>query len=229
MKDITVIIPAYNEADNIKKVISDLNVESLNNIIVAIDANTRDTTKLILDSLKVKNVISKTSGYDPTVLSGIKVIKKYFPNTNYVLFADAGRKYSFKVVKDFYKQIKNNDMVLGVRIDAESTMLWHQKLGTQIVLLMINTYFKTKIKDITPFRLISYDLLIKLKLQGAKFQLPTEMLVKALAVNAKIKEVSIISKPRVGKSKVSGNLKNSFRAGLEMLSAIKYANYGKKF
>lgn len=228
MKDITAIIPAYNEADNINLVIKDLNAVGIQNIIISIDVQTDDNTIEVLNGLKVKSVVSKKSGYDPTVLSGIQAIAKNFPKTKYVLFADAGRKYSFSVVKKFYEKIDNCDLVLGIRNDANNTMLWHQKLGTQLVLFFINFIFNSKICDITPFRLVSLGFLNKLNLVGAKFQLPTEMLVKALSLDAKIEQVEIASKQRIGNSKVSGKLYNSLRAGFEMLLAIRHSNYGKK-
>lgn len=226
MDKTVVIIPAYNEQLSMQTVIDQLKKVGLNKIIVSLDSRSTDTTSQILKKNKIHIVKVAEPGYDPALELGVKAIKKYYPSVNYVLFADAGNKYGFNIVKKFIKKIENGaDMVLGTRVDFVHGLHWHQKLGTQLVLVPIKLFFNKKIKDISPFRLIRYDVLKSLKMKPKKFRWTTEMLIKCLALNLNVAEVDVKTQKRIGKSKISGNLKNSLLAGVDMFSALKYINY----
>ncbi|MDQ3098999.1 MAG: hypothetical protein M3Q44_04600 [bacterium] len=224
MNEIVTIIPTLNESDNILNVIGLLKNNHLNNIIVGIDASTIDATSKILEKAGIPYVKSVHTGYDPTVKAAISQINKYFPQSRYILFADAGVKYDFTIVNTFLVKVNEGaDLVLGSRLGQRENMLWHQKLGTQVVLFPIKILFKRKIEDISPFRLIRRDKYEKLKMRGAKFSFPSEMLIKCLALNYKVVEVPIVSLRRQGTSKVSGSFKNSISAGKDMFTSLQFA------
>jgi len=217
-------MPVLNEVDNILSVIQSLKDNNLQNIIIGVDAATTDATPQILEQAIIHYVKSPYTGYDPTVSSALAKIEEYYPQTKYILFADAGRKYSFEIVSTFYNKINQGaDLVLGSRVGQTENMLWHQKLGTQVVLLPIRILFNRKIADISPFRLIRRDKYQKLDMIGDKFRFPSEMLIKCLALNYQIVEVPVVSLKRQGTSKVSGSLKNSIKAGKDMISALQFA------
>lgn len=223
MDGITIVIPVLNEADNILSVVTDLKTLGYEQIIIGIDSKTTDNTKELLDKNRIKSVIANRTGYDPTVNAAVKAIDSMYPNTKYVVFADAGKKYSFENIAKLHQKAQEGfNLVLGVRTDQVNSMLWHQKLGTQLVLLPARLIFKKKILDISPFRLINYELLKKLTMEPKKFRWPTEMLIKTLAINKSVGEVKVASLKRQGVSKVSGSLKNSIKAGLDMFSALKF-------
>jgi hypothetical protein len=111
-------------------------------------------------------------------------------------------------------------MVLAVRKDTNKTMLLHQKLGTKLVLLLINKLLKQHIRDISPFRLVKATVFNDVRMNPKKFRWPSELLVKALASELVVEQVDVLSLPRKGSSKVSGSIHNSLRAGIEMLSSV---------
>jgi glycosyltransferase involved in cell wall biosynthesis len=223
---LVVIVPSFNEAENINKEISELRKHGLLNVIVSIDPNNSDTTELTLQSLKVRYIIAKRSGYDHAMQAGVEAISRYCPNAKSVLFSDMGNKNRYEYVDPFINELdKGADMVLGTRRAKTKSMLWHQKTGTRFVLILINYWFRSKIKDISPFRLIRYDVLLSLKMQPSRFRWTTEMLVKCLSLNKTIKEISVNTNRRAGKSKISGNLKNTLIAAYDMLSALKFVYY----
>lgn len=224
MDDTVVIMPVLNEEDNILSVVKLLKSNNLHNIIIGIDASTTDTTPQILEQASIRYIKSLHTGYDPTVKAALSKIEDYYPQTKYILFADAGGKYSFEIVATFLKKINEGaDLVLGSRVGQTENMLWHQKLGTQVVLFPIRLIFNRKIADISPFRLIRRDKYEKLEMRGDKFRFPSEMLVKSLALKYQIVEVPVVSLKRQGKSKVSGSLKNSIKAGRDMISSLQFA------
>jgi hypothetical protein len=124
--------------------------------------------------------------------------------------------------------LNGSDMVLAIRTDANNSMLWHQKLGTKAVLLPINLFFRQKVRDISPFRLVKSSIFTMLQMSPKKFRWPSELLVKSLAIKLTIDQIDVVSLPREGTSTVSGNIKNSLRAGLEMLSSLQFIRYNNK-
>ena len=101
-------------------------------------------------------------------------------------------------------------------------MLWHQKLGTSIVLGLIRLGTGANVHDISPFRLISLPLLQSLSMRERKFGWPSQMLVKCLARGVVFSEVSVTVLKRQGTSKVSASLGNSIRAGIDMFASLQY-------
>jgi hypothetical protein len=76
------------------------------------------------------------------------------------------------------------------------------------------------ITDFGPLRAIRVDLLRRLDMRDRAFGWPVEMVVKAAALGARIAEVPVSHVPRLaGRSKVSGTLVGSLRAGYGFLSA----------
>ncbi len=222
------IVPTRNESDNIAGVISALKKLKLKAIIVGIDPATTDNTKALAQELGCITVQATRSGYDPVVALASAKATTTFPGS-LLLYTDAGNKYSYdSLPKMLYCINTGDDMVLAVRVDVTGTMLWHQKLGTQIVLGLVNTLLRSRIRDISPFRLVKSSLLEDVTMHPKKFRWPSEMLVKSLALGLKVGQININSLPRKGTSKVSGSLKNSVRAGTEMLSSIQFINYKKE-
>lgn len=226
MDNIVTIIPVLNEENNILTVISKLREHSLVNIIVAIDIKTTDRTAQILEKEQIPFIIGQKTGYDGTVSAGIAAISRFYPSAEYILFSDAGGKYSYDTIKLFMSEIeKGADLVIGSRVEQTKYMLWHQKLGTQMVLFPIKLIFGKQIADISPFRLIRRSIFDKLNMKGSKFRYPSEMLVKCLALNVKVVEVPVTSLKRIGTSKVSGSIKNSLKAGFDMFSSLQFVRY----
>lgn len=227
MKDVAVIIPIFNEADTIENVLNDLYRVGLTIVVCGVSPSTSDNSIQIIKKQNANFVISPKHGYDFAAHEAFIYIKKRYPTIKYILFADAGRKYSFSIVKTFYSHMQQGtDLVLGVRTKGgRNNLFWHQKLGTYLVLTPINFYFRTQILDISPFRMIKKEVLDELRMKPSKFRYPSEMLIKCLALRKKVIQVPIISHKRKGKSKVSGSLRNSIRAGFDMISSLRFVNF----
>ena len=225
---LVVIMPCKNEADNLEVVITKLNTLKPVAIIVGLDPTTTDNTSGVASRLGCDAVSSEYSGYDPAVHEATVLALKKFPNS-LLLYTDAGDKYGYGQVPKMISMINNgSDMVLGVRIDKANTMLWHQKLGTKFILILINLLTIQNIQDVSPFRLVKSSVFDDVKMQPKKFRWPSELLVKSLACGLIVSQVDITALPRKGTSKVSGSIINSLRAGFEMLSSLQFINYKKE-
>lgn len=229
MNTIAVAIPCLNEAGNIELVINQLRSAGLDQFVLGIDPKTTDHTKKLAENLGVITTPGTKTGYDGTISAAATKAIAAFPHAKYLLFSDCGGKFNYDILPKFMTEINTGaKLVLGVRIHQRQHMLWHQKLGTSAILLPIRLLFKQNIQDISPFRLIDLQVLKQLDMQSKNFSWPSQMLVKCLSLKIPIAQVPVTSNKRIGTSKVSGNLKNSILAGVEMVSSLKYYGFSSK-
>jgi hypothetical protein len=84
----------------------------------------------------------------------------------------------------------------------------------------VSLRYGIRLTDIGPFRALRVALLRRLGMRDLAFGWPAEMVVKAAALGARIVEVPVSQGPRRGgRSKVSGTLTGSLRAGYGFLAA----------
>ena len=224
MADLVVIMPCRNEADNLHIVVAKLRLLEPAAIIIGLDPATNDDTAKVAKSLGSIVVTADRSGYDPAVQAATQLAIERYPDS-LLLYTDAGDKYSYDQVPEMIAMTETDyDMVLAVRKDPLGAMLWHQKLGTQVILSLINLRTQHKIRDISPFRLVKPAVFKYVKMDVQKYRWPSELLVKSLAAGLKIGQIDVESLPRKGTSKVSGSMMNSVRAGAEMFSSLQFFN-----
>lgn len=224
-KDLVVILPCKNEADNLHIVVKKLKDLQPAAIIVAVDPGTTDNTMAVAKGLGCITVSPDRSGYDPAVHKAtIYALDKY--KNSLLFYTDAGDKYEYIQVPEMVSMLQNDyGIVMGVRNDMDNTMMWHQKLGTKLVLGLINTLTRSRMRDISPFRIVDSSVFDVVEMSPQKYRWPSELLIKSLACGLKVGQIDIVARPRLGASKVSGSLKNSLKAGMEMFSSLKFYNY----
>lgn len=189
MKKLAVIIPVYNEEENIKKVIYDWkNILPTNifDIIVLNDGST-DNTKKILKQVKskIKNIkiINKLNGgHGETIFIGYKyaVNKKY----KYIFQVDSDDQFSSKDFKKIWK-FRNNkfDLILGHRLYRKDPLI-RLFLSKIILRLFFLIYFQKNIHDANiPYRLINYSFLKKFIQLSSKKYLAPNILMTLIANN----------------------------------------------
>ncbi len=224
-EDIVVILPCRNEADNLEATVATIRGAGLSKIVIAIDPATTDNSAEIAQKAHCDTVMAPSSGYDWPMQTATRYALKKYPDKPF-LYTDAGNKFSYEVVDDMLNHINEGyKMVMANRIDTLGAMRWHQKLGTSLVLGLINRIFRTSLMDIGPFRMTSPEVFKHIEMQPRRFRWTTEMLVKVLAIRLPVCEVGVRSKKRLGASKISGNIKNSLLAGYEMLGSLQFVTY----
>lgn len=110
--DLLVVIPAYNEEENIHKVIHAVSKFSA---ILVVDDKSEDQTASISRSLGA-TVLSKNknSGYEAALDSGFEFFKD--SNYNYVLTIDADNQHDTKKIPEFYENLSYGfDFIVGKR------------------------------------------------------------------------------------------------------------------
>ena len=212
---ILIIIPTYNEKDNIDKIINEIFLQSIDNLeILIVDDNSIDGTKEILDKLKSQNKInlierSSKQGLASAYIEGFKYAIEH--NFDFIIQMDADFSHNPKYLNEIISNLKTYDVVIASRnIKGGNTKGWSlfrnliSKWGSNYARLILNC----TINDLTGgFNGWKHETLKKINLdkiisKGYLFQV--EMKYKAYKSKAKIIEIPIIFEQRKhGKSKMS--------------------------
>lgn len=146
---VLIIIPAYNEAQNIEKTVRDVTKNTDYDYIVINDCS-KDNTKEVCERNNF-NMLSLPINYGLT--SGIQLGMKYAYKNNYdvAIQFDGDGQHQAKYLKDLVKEIEKNnaDIVIGSRFATEKKPLTARMLGSRIITLFIKLTTGKTIKDTT--------------------------------------------------------------------------------
>lgn len=210
-----VIIPTYNELENIPRIIpAVLSQDASINILIVDDGSPDGTANYVKEQMKINNRIhilerEKKMGLGTAYIAGFKYALQN--NYDFIFEMDADFSHDPNELKNFLMAIKENDLVLGSRyINGVRVLNW--PMARLLLSFFASVYTRIitgmPIKDATGgfkcFRrkvLESIDL-DKVKSNGYSFQI--EMTFKAYCKGFRIKEIPIVFIDREkGKSKMS--------------------------
>lgn len=230
---ICIIIPTYNEVENLPLIVERLRALPLEDLsILIIDDNSPDGTGALADELAVRtngqvSVMHRSGklGLGTAYISGFKqVLEK---NVDFIAHMDADFSHEPKKITEFVKAIEGSDVVFGSRYTPGGSLdrdwpLWRKWLSN-----FGNTYARTILriptKDLTGgFRLWRRETLAampwdRVRSNGYVFMVETAYLAHKLGF--RIKEVPIYFAERTrGKSKM--DLSIQLEAALRVWSLI---------
>ncbi len=223
MKEILVIIPAFNEAQSIGQVISE--IPGLVSEIIVVNNNSTDNTAAVATAAGATVLFEERMGYGYACLQGINYAGKRSKTPQIIVFMDGD--YS-DYPEDLHKVIEpilagEVDFVIGARDKAlreEGSMTPQQVFGNWLATFLMKLLFKAKFTDLGPFRAIRYEQLIALEMEDKTYGWTVEMQLKVLKKKIAYTEVPVRYKKRIGISKVSGTIKGSIFAGIKILGWI---------
>lgn len=212
-KSISIVIPSYNEGENLKSLIPELRkviakTKFKNSYeIIVVDDNSKDETSEILKNFAKEGdfivLFRNKKGIFTAVLDGIAI-----SNGEYILTMDADFSHPPSLIPEMFKYIANNDIVIGSRyvrggkMESSFTRKWGGFFLNRICGFIIGT----KIKDLGGnFRLFKRNAIEKIKFKyDCKFaEFGQELFYRAGKLNFKIKEVPFTYYDRKkGKSKM---------------------------
>lgn len=160
MDKLYIIIPAYNEAENIKAVINQWYkvIEELPGqarLVIIDDGSTDNTLEIInLEAKNKKDLISlskKNSGHGATILYGYQYAIKH--GADYIFQTDSDGQTLAEEFEDFWKIRKDHDMVIGNRKKREDGI--SRVFVSKVLKLILFIIFDLSIEDSNaPYRLI---------------------------------------------------------------------------
>ncbi|AWR97509.1 glycosyltransferase [Acidianus sulfidivorans JP7] len=211
MKKVSIIIPTYNEADNVSKLIPEINKIFPSNIIV-VDDSDDDSTVSVIQSFELNNleVIArkKEKGLGSAIRTGLQ--KALDEGYDYAITMDADLSHNPIYLPKFYeKAIEGYDLVIGSRyIDGGGIENW--PLKRRIISKGANFLFRLLLRsplhdNTSNYRIYSRSAIkevLKCDANGYEFQICA--VFRILKANLRVAEIPIIFRDReLGKSKLS--------------------------
>jgi len=220
---IKVIIPAFNEANSIGRVIADI-PKHVNEVIV-VSNNSTDKTIAIAESAGATVLEENQRGYGYACLKGLAYIKERLVKPDIIVFLDGDYsdypEYLDVIVRPIIKC--DVDLVIGARakeLREDGSMTTPQIFGNWLATRLMKLFFKSRFTDLGPFRAIKYDTLLGLEMEDKTYGWTVEMQLKALKQRLAYTEVKVPYRNRIGVSKISGTLKGAIFAGVKILGWI---------
>ncbi|HMR16231.1 MAG TPA: glycosyltransferase family 2 protein [Mariniflexile sp.] len=223
MPNIKVIIPAYNEADSIVKVIGE--IPKIVSEIIVVNNNSTDNTEANAKNAGATVLTEKHKGYGNACLKGLEYIANQQVKPDIIVFLDGDYSDNPQELTKLVAPIIEHDidLVIGARVKnlrEAGSMTAPQIFGNWLATHLMALFFGATFTDLGPFRAIKYDKLLLLNMIDKTYGWTVEMQLKALKHKLTYTEVPVNYKNRIGVSKVSGTVKGSIFAGAKILSWI---------
>ena len=201
---ISIVLPTYNEKENIEKIVNDI-IKNSDIKILIVDDNSPDGTGIVADKLKKKyrnvDVLHRKAknGLGYAILDGFNKC-----NTDIVGVMDADFSHPPKLLKKMIERMKNNDMVIASRYipDGGTDESWSglRKFISKFAILLVSPL--VKVKD----PMSGYFLIKKSSIEGINLNPESCKICLEILVKGKIKSVKeipyIFINRRAGKSKI---------------------------
>ena len=225
MDRIAVLIPCYNEAPTIAKVVADARRELPEAAIYVYDNNSTDGTAEIARAAGaiVRHEVRQGKG---------NVIRTMFREIDAICYImiDGDDTYPLEYARQMCEKVllEGADMVVGDRLSStyftENKRRFHN-FGNSLVRFSINRLFKGDVKDImTGYRAMSYRFVKTFPVLSRNFEIETEMTIHAIDKNLRVDNVVVEYRDR---QEGSESKLNTFSDGMKVLGTIfrMYRNY----
>ncbi len=218
MDKIAVLIPCYNEATTIEKIVKEYKRFLPEATVYVYDNNSTDGTD------EIARAAGAVVRYEYQQGKG-NVIRRMFReiDAECYIMTDGDDTYPVEIALEMAKLVlnKNADMVVGDRLSStyfnENKRPFHN-FGNSIVRRSINRLFKGNIKDImTGYRAFSYNFVKTFPVLSKGFEIETEMSIHAIDKNMQIENVVVDyrDRPDGSVSKL-----NTYSDGMKVLKTI---------
>jgi glycosyltransferase involved in cell wall biosynthesis len=202
LKTFLVLIPAYNASLTISELIEKVSKFVDKSDIVVIDDGSKDQTFGIAQragAVVLKHERNKGKG------EALKTGFKYALEKNYdaLLTIDADLQHNPSSIRGFLEKVTKNfdGILIGTRDVHLKKMPFARWLSNSLTSLILSILSGQTIRDSqSGYRLISNQVLKKVKLKAKKYDLESEILVKAGRKGFKIEKIPIETIYREGKS-----------------------------
>lgn len=232
LADVAVIIPALNEEESLPLVLRDL--PGVGRVIV-VDNGSTDATARVGEECGATVVAEPERGYGAACLRGLaaiaELVERGEKSPRVVVFLDGDFSDHPDRLPELVAPIfaGEADFVLGSRLRGErepGAMPFQSLFGNRLACFLMQHLFGGRYTDLGPFRAIDYQALEGLGMADRNFGWTVEMQIKATRAGLRTLEVPVPYRRRIGRSKISGTLVGTVRAGWKILYVI--AKHGSR-
>ncbi|MFA5859629.1 MAG: glycosyltransferase family 2 protein [Elusimicrobiota bacterium] len=200
MHGITAVLPAFNEAENLAFVVSELNATLCSAVreyeIIVVNDGSSDNTASVLAELQKKYSLLKTisflsnQGYGRCFCAGVHSAKY-----EYVLFTDTDGQFVYSDLLKILPVSPEVDAYLGYRVNKQYGIL--RNLCSRIFNWLIRIVFGLKVRDINcAVKLYKKGVCIPDKLISRRFFVNAELLIRLHSRGCVVHEFPVTHRPR---------------------------------
>lgn len=217
---VAVVIPTLNEADSIGAVVAEIPRDLVARVIVA-DGGSTDGTGAVAIAAGAE-VISVGSGYGRACLEGARAAA----DCDLIVFADGDGADDLKTIASLIDPLRRgtSDFVIGSRTRGRreaGAMSWKQIVAGRLFGLGVWARYGVLYTDMCAQRAIRRDVLLGLGLSELTYGWNLEMQMIAARDGLRVTELPVLCRRRIGgRSKVSGSLKGTLRAGSRIIATF---------
>jgi glycosyltransferase involved in cell wall biosynthesis len=224
----SLIIPAQDEEHSIGTLLAAIDRTLVRDVIVG-DNGSRDRTAEIARAGGATVVHVAERGYGAACAGALELLAA---DVDCVVFMDADGSDDPAELPALIAPIVRGDadLVIGARRFVERGALTpQQRFGNWLATRLISRLYHHRYTDLGPFRAIRRDLLDRIAMRDRRYGWTVEMQIRALQLAARVVEVPVHYRRRVGKSKISGTVTGVIKAGWWIVYTIlKYARGGAR-
>lgn len=208
MVQLSVIVPAYNEAEVIGSVLDQLlRMKQIYEIIVVNDGSSDDTAAVVSQYSDVRLINHPHNlGNGAAVKTGIRAA-----TGDYILLMDGDGQHPPADIPRLLEDAEQYDMIVGART-RESDSKWHRDLANRVFNAYASYIVSAPVADLTSgFRLVRTRIARNfLYLLPNKFSYPSTLTIALFRAGYAVKYVPFAAPARTGQSKINP-LKDGFR------------------
>ena len=225
---ISVIIPTWNEAQSIGRVLADIPRPPVTEVVL-VDSDSSDGTQDIAATYGARVIIESRRGYGRACLTGLQ----HATDPDVVVFLDGDYSDRPAELPMLLEPIISGraDIVIGSRLTGSRTrgaLPVHSLCGNWLAARLIRLLYGVRLTDLGPFRAARAEVLRTLDLREASYGWAVEMILRGALKHARITEVPVSYHRRIGKSKITGTLRGSVGAAWYILGRIFQYRFQRK-
>jgi glycosyltransferase involved in cell wall biosynthesis len=214
---IAVVIPCFNEANSIERVVADFRAALPDARIVVVDNASTDATAQVAQAAGGDVVRETRRGKGFALLAGLR---RASPADIFIM-VDGDDTYDASAAPQLVDRIVDGaDMVIGTRLqvgNAEAFPIGHS-FGNRLFVAIVRLLFGIRTQDLfSGYRAMTSRLLQQSPLIAKGFEIEAELSIQAFANHFRVDEVPVRYRPRGAES--TSKL-NTYRDGYRILVAI---------
>lgn len=221
---VLVVIPAYNEEENILRVVRQLEMANTGCDYIVINDCSKDNTSKILDDNNINHLdLPVNLGLTGAVQTGYKYA--YENNYDAAIQFDGDGQHLPEYIPILVKEIENGyDIVIGSRFVNEKKHISARMIGSRLITMMIKLTTGQKINDPTSGMRIINRQLIKDYAYELNRKPEPDTLAYQMKKGFKVKEIQVKMEDRVAGTSIYAGIWSSIQYMLRVLITIIFFN-----